>query len=373
MSDELRLAQFLGDVGQALTRLSTLGERLQGCSEAMVNRLDASLARIWSFDESRQILELQCSSGLYTRIDGSHARVPLGKWKIGLIASERKPHLTNDVAHDPRVHDKEWASREGMVAFAGHPLLVEDRLVGVMAMFSRRPLTEIVLQALASAADSIALGIENVRLLEEMKRQAVESERQRLARELHDSVSQALYGIGLAAKTARGFVESNPPASVAPLDYVLELAHLAQSEMRTLILELRPETLENEGLVVALGRLLVAAGGRRGWAIVRELGPEPAIDSSSKHALYRIAQEALHNIDKHARARQVEVRLREQSEGVHLQIVDDGVGFASEAAYPGHLGLVSMRERATGLGGSLAIESGIGRGSRVDVFVPRRT
>ena len=85
------------------------------------------------------VLELQASAGLYTHLDGPHSRVPVGQYKIGLIAQERKPHLTNTVVGDPRVSDQEWAQREGMVAFAGYPLIVEDRLVGVMAMFARHP------------------------------------------------------------------------------------------------------------------------------------------------------------------------------------------------------------------------------------------
>ncbi len=106
------------------------------------------------------VLELRASAGLYTHLDGPHSRVPVGKYKIGLIAQERKPHLTNAVVGDPRVSDQEWAKREGMVAFAGYPLVVDDRLVGVMAMFARQPLSEATLEAMASVADEIAVGIE---------------------------------------------------------------------------------------------------------------------------------------------------------------------------------------------------------------------
>jgi PAS domain S-box-containing protein len=106
------------------------------------------------------VLELRASAGQYTHLDGPHSRVPVGKYKIGLIAQERKPHLTNAVVGDPRVGDQEWARREGMVAFAGYPLVVDDRLVGVMAMFARQPLSETTLEAMASVADEIAVGIE---------------------------------------------------------------------------------------------------------------------------------------------------------------------------------------------------------------------
>jgi signal transduction histidine kinase len=149
---------------------------LQGCSEAMVKHLDAAFARIWTLNEAENVLELQSSAGLYTHIDGGHARVPVGKFKIGLIAQERQPHLTNTVVGDPRVPQQEWAKREGLIAFAGYPLIVADRLVGVMAMFARQPLTEVTLQALASVADMVAVGIERKRAEDEVRQLNTELE-----------------------------------------------------------------------------------------------------------------------------------------------------------------------------------------------------
>jgi len=99
---------------------------------------------------------------MYTHINGPHARVPVGQFKIGLIAQERQPHFTNAVMTDPRVGDKEWARREGMVSFAGYPLMVGDRLFGVIAMFARHALSEFILQALATIATNIALGLERL-------------------------------------------------------------------------------------------------------------------------------------------------------------------------------------------------------------------
>lgn len=136
---------------------------LQDVTDAIVNQLEAAFARIWTLNHAEQVLELQASSGLYTHIDGPHGRVPVGAFKIGLIAQERLPHLTNDVAHDPRVGDRQWAQREGMVSFAGYPLMLDERVVGVMALFARTPLADDTLGALASIADVVALGIERKR------------------------------------------------------------------------------------------------------------------------------------------------------------------------------------------------------------------
>ncbi len=166
---QARQAELRADVSATLAESGTLRSMLQRCTESMVWHLDAAFARIWTLNEGEDVLELQASAGIYTRLDGAHSRVPVGSFKIGLIARERQPHLTNDVVNDPRVNDREWAKREGMVAFAGYPLIVEDRLVGVMAMFARQPLREGTIEALASVADAIAQGIKRKRVEEALK------------------------------------------------------------------------------------------------------------------------------------------------------------------------------------------------------------
>ncbi|MFN7984219.1 MAG: PAS domain S-box protein [Vicinamibacterales bacterium] len=165
-----RLLALGRDVGVALAQCSSMPEMLGLCTEAIVRHLDAAFARIWTTDDSEEMLELQASAGMYTHLDGRHSRIPVGQFKIGLIARERSPLLTNDVCHDPRVSDKEWAAREGLVSFAGHPLVVGERLVGVVALFAREPLSPAVGDALASIADTIGVGIER-------RRQAVALER----------------------------------------------------------------------------------------------------------------------------------------------------------------------------------------------------
>ena len=139
---------------------SALQPILQLTADSIVRYLEAAFARIWTINAQGNMLELQASAGQYTRLDGEHARVPVGELKIGLIAQERKPHLTNDVQNDGRISHPEWAKREGMVAFAGYPLVVDGRLVGVLAMFARKSLEPDVLETLALVADTIAKGID---------------------------------------------------------------------------------------------------------------------------------------------------------------------------------------------------------------------
>jgi PAS domain S-box-containing protein len=171
IAEQVRLAQFGRDVGRALTRGGTMAEVLDLCVEATVRHLDGAFARIWTLDEAGETLELRASAGMYTHVDGPHARVPVGRFKIGMIAQERKPHLTNAVIGDPQVPAQDWARAEGMVAFAGYPLVVEDRLVGVLAMFARHVLSDAALRMMGSVADEIALGIERKRSEERLHRQ----------------------------------------------------------------------------------------------------------------------------------------------------------------------------------------------------------
>ncbi|HLH62595.1 MAG TPA: sensor histidine kinase [Ktedonobacteraceae bacterium] len=207
-------------------------------------------------------------------------------------------------------------------------------------------------------------------LYEQAQELASLQERQRLARELHDSVSQVLYSIGLGAHTARGALESEPEQAVASIDYILTLAEAGLAEMRALIFELRPESLELEGLVAALSRQVAVLRTRHKLTVNPDLEREPAIPLEVKQTLYRIAQEALHNSVKHARASTVELRLVTVAKDIILEVHDNGKGFDPTASFPGHLGLRSMHERATKLGGTLTIESQPGQGTCVRARIP---
>lgn len=210
-------------------------------------------------------------------------------------------------------------------------------------------------------------------LYEQAQELAALQERQRLARELHDSVSQALYGIGLGTYTAREAIESNEPEqALNSLEYVMALSEAGLAEMRALIFELRPESLESEGLVAALAKQVTVLRARYRLTVEADTGEEPDIALEKKHALYRIAQEALHNIVKHARATSVILRLTGTEDKVILEVRDDGKGFDPAGQFPGHLGMRSMQERVTKVGGTLAIESTAGRGTCIRALVPRR-
>ena len=167
-SDNHRLTLLQASISSALIQDIPMSDMLRLSAQALVDHLDAAFARIWTLNESENVLELRASAGMYTHINGPHSVVPVGEYKIGKIAQERTPHLTNSVIGDPRVHDQEWARRESMVSFAGYPLVVKDKLVGVLAMFSRKALPEAALDALAIVSKYIGLAIHKKRIEESL-------------------------------------------------------------------------------------------------------------------------------------------------------------------------------------------------------------
>ncbi len=207
-------------------------------------------------------------------------------------------------------------------------------------------------------------------LAEGVQQRIALEERQRLARELHNSVSQAIYGISLGAHTALTLFDTDRQKVLDALNYILSLAQAGLTEMRALIFELRPESLEMEGLVVALDKQTAALRARYGVEVTLNVCDEPEVPLTVKEAMYRIAQEGLHNAIKHARPNRIEVNLFHEEGTLALDICDDGIGFNARAVFPGHLGLRSMQERAAGTNGTLVINSDLGHGTEIHARIP---
>jgi len=252
------------------------------------------------------------------------------------------------------------------------PLLSRGSSVGVLCCHwpgqSRPGALELAYVSLIAAHAAVA--VDTSQRWHYAAEKAALNERHRLARELHDSVSQALYSIGLGARTVRELLGRDPGQAEAPVDYILQLAETGLAELRALVFELRPEGLAEEGLVAALDKQITEVGSRYDMDTHAALGPEPAVAMDTKRALYRIAHEALQNVAQHARARRVAVRMNSGPTGVVLEISDDGVGFDPTASFPGHFGLASMRERISEIGGDLNISSAPDKGTRVRARAP---
>lgn len=209
------------------------------------------------------------------------------------------------------------------------------------------------------------VAIDNARHFKEAEERWVLEERQRLGRELHDSVSQSLYSIGLGAQAALAALDAGSAEEARQtVEYILSLAQSGLDDMRSLLLKLRPEALEDEGLLKALERQADASRVRYGMKVALDLKGEPEVSAAVRHAVYRIASEAIHNALKHSGASGVQVRLRPDGQGTLLEVVDDGRGFDPLAPSSG-LGLTTMKERAHEIGANLHISSEAGRGTRL--------
>jgi signal transduction histidine kinase len=253
------------------------------------------------------------------------------------------------------------------------PLPKEDATIGAMVLMRESDAySDDEARIATSFAQLAATAIEGKRMREQESRAAAMGERSRLARELHDSVSQALFGIFMGATTAREQSRQKLPVGDS-MDYVINLTEGALAEMRALVLELRPESLANEGLIFALEQQAAALSKRHGiQTAVHAPQGEPPLTIEGKEAIYRIGMEAIQNAIKHARCKRIDLVLDTQPDAVLLEVRDDGVGFDTSTRRIGHFGLSTMRERAEVHGGDVTIDSAPGAGTRVQASIPLR-
>jgi PAS domain S-box-containing protein len=364
----------------------TVGQTMEATLDALATRVVKSTAAV-----ACTVVLLNAETGM-PRTAGSHG-LPEG-YTVGLQAAYRnglrpaamevfrthKPMLVRDIRqyslNEPLssplhryLHEAPWDKIYCV------PLVYRSLALGTINLYylpGEEP-SEDESVFLGAVADQTAVAVENARLFAAAQDTAALEERQRLARELHDSVSQALYSIILGTDAARTLLVQDPDRVTEPLEYVLSLAKMGLAEMRALIFELRPESLATEGLIAALEKQAALVQARHELAVHMTLCAEPDAPVEVKEAVYRVAQEALNNTVKHARAERVELHLEQEAEEILLEVCDDGEGFDASGSFPGHLGLKSMRERVAHLGGTLRIESAPGEGSRIRARIPAGT
>ena len=275
---------------------------------------------------------------------------------------------------DDDVHQLEgyqWI--KGLVSLLVVPLKVETKVIGILNILNKpSEVTQEDMRIIDLFADQAAIIMEHIRLQYQAEQLAVLEERQRLARELHDSVTQALYSVTLYADAARmAFSAEKWDTLERNLQEVRNMSREAMYDMRLLVFELRPFMLETEGLVSALRARLAAVEGRSGLKTEVLVEEERRLPIKIEEELYRIAQEALNNVVKHAGATQVQIQLKYHENTVSLEMNDDGRGFEPETAHQsGGFGLQGIHERVQQLGGSLNIESAPLRGTRLSVRIP---
>jgi signal transduction histidine kinase len=318
-------------------------------------------------------------SGMSDQLIAAMGPLPSTHGMLGAMLDAAAPYRTEDIHEDPRFRGW-WPKRHpDMRSFLGVPIVSADGVIGAFYLTEKQGSAtfdaddEAVIELLASHA---AIAITNARLYERSRELSIISERNRLALELHDVVSQKLFSVMLTAEAAAAQLDRDPDAARAQLERTRELARESLDELRSLILGLRPPELERDGLEGALRKELEMLARIHGIEIELEIeGSAPAAgsngDGEREFAILRIAHEALNNAVRHAGADHVTVRLSQRPDVVTVEVRDDGVGFDPHSAElrSRHLGLTSMEERARELGGRLEIRSAPGSGTTVLLLV----
>jgi PAS domain S-box-containing protein len=373
VDERTRELESLYQADETLYRSLLLDDVLKALVDVSADILRVDKSTVVALDEATHRLVVRAARGVSRGALASMAQAP-EQGIVGEILRTAEPFAVADIRADKRVSPRvvQMLEAEAVRALLSVPIIAEDGVYAIFTIYyaAAHDFTEEEHRILQALAHRAGLAIENARLYEAASGKAALEERQRLARELHDSVSQALYAIGLNTAAARQDRGADSVRRDRLLGDVLGLAEGGLTEMRALIFELRPESLEQEGLVGALKKQVAAVQARHRLTVNATLSTEPDLPLSTKEALYRVTQEALHNIAKHARARAVEVVLAATAGEVVLRVSDDGKGFDPTASFPGHLGLHSMRERVSAVGGSLEIDSAPEKGTRIHVRVP---
>jgi PAS domain S-box-containing protein len=317
----------------------------------------------------------------------SAIRFSAGKGGAGRALAARGPVMVTDAAAfvsrlaeepDPQFTEEKKALermlRHGFSALLSVPLVIKDEDYGGITLYYRRAreFSQEEIQVAMSVAGQAALAIENARLRSQAEQAATYAERSRLARELHDSVTQSLYSITLYSEAVARMLAAG--AGSEAVEHLRELRATAQEalrEMRLLIFQLSPPALDKGGLAGALQVRLDAVEARGGLSVDLRVEGSERLEPFVRQELYQIAQEALNNTLKHARAQAVQVLLDFRESGTLLEISDNGSGFdTAEATGGGGVGLRGMRERAQAIGATLHVESSPGKGTKVSVLVP---
>ena len=294
---------------------------------------------------------------------------------LGAMLVDPVPYRTPDITADPRFRGWWPSTHPRMRSFLGVPMVFRGDVIAAFYLTDKLAAPafgqedEDVVVALAAHA---AVLIEHARLYEQSRELSVLDERNRLARELHDSMTQTLFSLRLVVETAASLATRDPTGAADQLDIARGLIEAAFAELRALIVELRPPALEADGLVGTLRKHLEVVGRAHGLDVDVVQQGEADLPPDTEREVFRVAQEAVTNAVRHAKASSISVAVDASPNRLALTVRDDGVGFdpAARAVRSRRLGLTSMRERAHALGGGLVVESTPGGGTTVRLEVP---
>lgn len=376
MSDELSPAlKAVSDAVLAIGSQQSTDDVLQRLVESARTLVEARYAALGIPDGEGGFSQF-LTAGMSDKLIASLGPLPTTHGMLGAMLEGPASFRTTDIHADPRFRGWWPRGHPDMRSFLGVPIVANEGVIGAFYLTEKQQGVEFtaadqeLIELLASHA---AIAITNSRLHEHSRELSVLSERNRLALELHDAVSQKLFGLVLRAETVAALLERDPPAARDQLLKLQELAREALDELRSLIFELRPPELERDGLCGALRKHVDVL--RRVQATPVELEGDLELEGDARRdgEVFRIAQEALQNALRHAQATRIVVRLHSDDGRIVLDVVDDGIGFDPDAieVRSRRLGLTSMEERAHRLGARLEIHSAKGEGTTVHLDTSR--
>lgn len=373
-----RELRALNAIAAVISHADELRAVLQVALDETLAVMDLEAGGVYILDEQQERLSLLAHKGLETALVEAIDDLALGEGFSGEAAAQARPVLAFDLTVDARLTRKALLE-SGFHGLGCFPISASGRVLGTLFILARerREFSSEDVELLTSISHQMGVAVENARLLEQVQVSAAEEERQRLARELHDAVTQTLFSASLIAEVLPRLWEKDEALARLRLGELRELSRGALAEMRALLLELRPAVLEASSLPDLLRQLVEATRGRAQLDValtVDSAPPSGGLPGDVQVALYRIAQEALNNIVKHAEATKVEVQIAFGAAGVLLDIHDDGKGIDDGVLNNGRradsFGLSIMRERAERIGADLHIESGPDNGTTIAVFAP---
>lgn len=367
--ERTREVRAMYDVLSAASTSLDLETVLERSLDAVLEVMRCKVGAVHLLEETGHYLNLAAARGIPPDLASGISSVPVSGGLAGAVVQRGKPLLVSDLGSSSLPLRAVPAASDQ--TYLGVPLRSRGRTLGVLSVLGEAgwAFADEEVSLLEHIAEEVGIAVENAQLYRQAEQLAVMRERQRLARELHDSVTQALYSLTLLSEAARRMAGSGELRQAQePLHRLNAIAQQALKEMRLLVYELRPLVLQREGLVGALQQRLDAVEGRAGVEARLLVEGNVTLPKEVEEDLYRIVQEALNNALKHAAANVVTVTIHAGDEMVGIEVVDDGAGFDLETASAGAgMGLTTMRERAEKMRARLQVESILGQGTTVRV------
>ena len=384
LQKQVKFLSALNQVALTVSQSLVLDDVLTNAVDAVLHVMNTDTAWIYLLREGQTTLHLRVHRGFSPAFAKQMSEMEVGSGLNGWVAQTGEPLLVQDLHRD--VHPslltgpgRQALEREGLRSFAAVPLRAKENIVGVLGVATRndRQFTASEVDLLSAIGGQVGIAVENARLYRRSRQAAILEERNRMAREIHDSLAQAFTGIIVQLEAAERLATRRPEQAQASLRKARDLARTSLQEARRSVWGLRPRSLEGQSLTEALHNQVRAVQGQNGLTLrFTTSGAERNLSPDVELNLFRIAQEALNNIQRHAQARNAGVQLDYGAHHVRLVVWDDGIGLptsyqTTKAGDEGHgFGLIGMQERAALLGGQMRVDSAPQQGTRVEVIVP---